>query len=73
MISIDYVTLLLMRLLNTSTLCVYNFIMRIYSTLVILCFCGNYMVGKFLFFTKNNVTIVPCRSTSRIWGVSTTL
>jgi hypothetical protein len=41
-----------MKLFNTSTLCVCNFIMRVYSTLVMLCFCGDYIVGKFLFSLK---------------------
>jgi hypothetical protein len=57
-----------MRLLNTNTLCVCDFIMRFYSTLLMLCLSGDYIVG--FFFIKNDVTIVPNRSTSRTWGVS---
>ena len=65
--SIDCITLLLMRLLNTSILCVCDFI-RVYITLIMLCFCGDHMVGKF--FIKNNVTTTLSCSTSRTLGVS---
>jgi hypothetical protein len=47
-----------MRLLNNNTLCVCDFIIRVHSTLVMLCFCGDYIVRNFFFFfIKNNVTI----------------
>jgi hypothetical protein len=59
-----------MRLLNTSTLCVCDFIMRVYSTLVMLCFSGDYIIGNFFIFIKHNITIAPSRSTSRTWGIS---
>jgi hypothetical protein len=36
-----------MRLLNTSTLCVCDYI-RVYSTLMMFRFCGDHMVGEFL-------------------------
>jgi hypothetical protein len=41
-----------MRLLNASTLCVCDFIMRVYSTQVMLYLCGDYMVGKNLFLLR---------------------
>jgi hypothetical protein len=49
---IDCVTILLKRFLNTSTLCVCDLIMKVYSTLVMLCFFGDYVVGRFLFLLK---------------------
>jgi hypothetical protein len=44
-----------MRLLNTSTLCVCDVIMKVYSTLVMLCFSGDYIVGIYIYFFIKNM------------------
>jgi hypothetical protein len=38
-----------MRLLNITILCVCDFIMKIYSTLMMLCFSSDYIVRIFFF------------------------
>ena len=49
-----------MLLLNTSTLCICDFIMRVYSTLVMLCFYGKHKVEVIIFiFNKNMLQLLP--------------
>jgi hypothetical protein len=58
--SINCVTILLMRLLNITILCVCDFIMKIYSTLVMLCFSGDYIVRIFFFtFMLQLLSVTP--------------
>ena len=49
-----------MMSLITSTLQVYDFIiMEVYSTLVMLCLCGEHKVGVIMFFNINMLQLVP--------------
>jgi hypothetical protein len=50
--SIDYVTIYLLRLLNTSTLCIWD-----KSTLVMLCVYGDLM--RIFYFIKNILQFLP--------------